>query len=135
MYSLGDGAKNVKEGIFHIKGDPDHPVNCGALYPKGAGLVDFIHSESRLQYPEYRAAGSDKWQRISCDDAFTYIAKLIKEDCNANFVTANKQGVTVNRWLSTRMLCASGASNETGFLTQKFIRALGMLAIDNPARV
>lgn len=135
MYSLGDGAKNVKESIFHIEGDPDHPVNRGALCPKGAGLVDFIHSESRLQYPEYRAAGSDKWQRISWDDAFTDIAKLMKEDRDANFVAANEQGVTVNRWLSTGMLCASGASNETGFLTQKFIRALGMLAIDNQARV
>lgn len=62
----------------------------------------------------------------------------MKEDLDANFVAAvaaNEQGVTVNRWLSTGMLCASGASNETGFLTQKFIRALGMLAIDNQARV
>lgn len=39
MYSLGDGAKNVKESIFHIEGDPDHPVNRGALCPKGAGLL------------------------------------------------------------------------------------------------
>ena len=46
MYSLGDGAKNAKASIFHIEGDPDHPVNRGALCPKGAGLVDFIHSES-----------------------------------------------------------------------------------------
>ena len=106
MYSLGDGAKNAKESIFHIEGDPDHPVNRGALCPKGAGLVDFIHSESRLKYPEYRAPGSDKWQRI-----------------------------TVNRWLSTGMLCASAASNETGYLSQKFSRALGMLAVDNQARV
>ncbi|PLL08051.1 sulfate ABC transporter substrate-binding protein, partial [Klebsiella pneumoniae] len=45
MYSLGDGAKNAKASIFHIEGDPDHPVNRGALCPKGAGLVDFIHSE------------------------------------------------------------------------------------------
>ncbi|MGQ7114703.1 hypothetical protein ACUOFC_54340, partial [Escherichia sp. TWPC-MK] len=62
MYSLGDGAKNAKASIFHIEGDPDHPVNRGALCPKGAGLVDFIHSESRLKFPEYRAPGSDKWQ-------------------------------------------------------------------------
>ena len=55
MYSLGDGAKNAKASIFHIEGDPDHPVNRGALCPKGAGLVDFIHSESRLKFPEYRA--------------------------------------------------------------------------------
>lgn len=135
MYSLGDGAKNAKESIFHIEGDPDHPVNRGALCPKGAGTVDFIHSESRLKYPEYRAPGSDKWQRISWDDAFTRIAKLVKEDRDANFIKTNDRGVTVNRWLTTGMLCASAASNETGFLSQKFSRALGMLAVDNRARV
>ena len=47
----------------------------------------------------------------------------------------NAEGVTVNRWLSTGMLCASASSNETGYLTQKFSRALGMLAVDNQARV
>lgn len=93
MYSLGDGAKNAKESIFHIEGDPDHPVNRGALCPKGAGLVDFIHSESRLKYPEYRAPGSDKWQRISWDDAFTRIAKLVKEDRDANFIKTNDQAL------------------------------------------
>ncbi|VEA22551.1 Formate dehydrogenase O alpha subunit, selenocysteine-containing [Salmonella enterica subsp. enterica] len=35
MYSLGDGAKNAKASIFHIEGDPDHPVSRGALCPKG----------------------------------------------------------------------------------------------------
>lgn len=135
MYSMGDGAKNVKERIFHIEGDPDHPVSRGALCPKGAGLLDFIQSENRLQYPEYRAAGSDKWQRISWDDAFTRIARLMKDDRDANFITRNKDGVTVNRWLSTGMLCASAASNETGYLTQKMTRSLGMLAVDNQARV
>ncbi|RRA45394.1 sulfate ABC transporter substrate-binding protein, partial [Cronobacter sakazakii] len=135
MYSLGDGAKNAKSSIFHIEGDPDHPVNRGALCPKGAGLVDFIHSESRLKYPEYRAPGSDKWQRISWDEAFNRIAKLMKEDRDANFIAQNAEGTTVNRWLSTGMLCASASSNETGYLTQKFTRALGMLAVDNQARV
>ncbi|AUP77184.1 sulfate ABC transporter substrate-binding protein [Enterobacter sp. EA-1] len=137
MYSLGDGAKNAKSSIFHIEGDPDHPVNRGALCPKGAqALVDFIHSESRLKYPEYRAPGSDKWQRITRDDAFERIAKLIKADRDANYIAKNAEGTTVNRWLSTGMLCASASSNETGYLTQKFTRALGMLAVDNPrARV
>lgn len=135
MYSLGDGAKNAKESIFHIEGDPDHPVNRGALCPKGAELVDFIHSEGRLKYPEYHAPGSDKWQRITWDDAFDRIAKLMKEDLDANFIKTNDAGVTVNRWLSTGMLCASASSNETGYLTQKFSRALCMLAVDNQARV
>ena len=95
--------------------------------------MDFIHSESRLKFPEYRAPGSDKWQQISWEEAFDRIAKLIKEDRDANFIAKNADGVTVNRWLSTGMLCASASSNETGYLTQKFTRALGMLAVDNRA--
>ena len=135
MYSLGDGAKNAKESIFHIEGDHDHPVNRGALCPKGAGLVDFIHSESRLQYPEYRAPGSDKWQRLSWDDAFSRIAKLMKADRDANFIEKNTDGKTVNRWLSTGMLAASASSNEVGYLTHKTMRSLGMFTFDNQARV
>lgn len=135
IYSMGDGAMNAKSAIFHVEGDPDHPVNRGALCPKGAGLLDYIHSESRLRYPQYRAPGSDKWQRISWDDAFERIARLMKADRDANFIEKNSEGTTVNRWLTTRMLCASAASNETRMLTQKFTRSLGMLAVDNQARV
>lgn len=135
MYSLGDGAKNAKSSIFHIEGDADHPVNRGALCPKGAGLVDFIHSSGRLKYPEYRAPGSNKWQTISWNEAFDRIAILMKQDRDANFIARNEKNVTVNRWLSTGMLCASASSNESGYLTQKFTRSLGMLAVDNQARV
>lgn len=79
MYSLGDGAKMPKRLSSISKVTRAHPVNRGALCPKGAGLVDFIHSESRLKFPEYRAPGSDKWQKISWDEAFDRIAKLMKE--------------------------------------------------------
>lgn len=135
IYSLGDRSKNVQAEVIHIEGDPDHPVNRGTLCPKGAGLLDFIHSEGRLKYPEYRAPGSREWQRISWDDAFERIARLMKEDRDANFVEQNESGQTVNRWLTTGMLAASASSNETGYLTHKFARSLGMLAFDNQARV
>lgn len=135
MYSLGDGAKNATRSIFHIEGDPDHPVNRGTLCPKGAGLLDFVHSKSRLTHPEYRAPGSDKWEKISWDDAFDRIAKLMKKDRDANFVAKNADGLTVNRWLTTGMLAASASSNEVGYLTHKVVRSLGILAFDNQARV
>jgi formate dehydrogenase major subunit len=135
MYSLGDGAKNAKASIFHIEGDPDHPVNRGTLCPKGAGLIDFVHSKSRLTHPEYRAPGSDKWQRITWDDALDRVAKLLKADRDANFIEKNTDGLTVNRWLSTGMLAASASSNEVGYLTHKVMRSLGVLAFDNQARV
>jgi len=135
MYSLGDNAKNAKSTIIHIEGDPDHPVNRGTLCPKGAGLLDFVHSPSRLKYPEVREAGSSEWKRISWDDAYTRIAKLMKTDRDSNFVARNADGLTVNRWLTTGFLAASASSNESGYLTQKVIRNMGMLAFDNQARV
>lgn len=135
MYSLGDRSKNAEPSIFHIEGDPDNPINRGTLCPKGASLIDFIHSPSRLLFPEYRAPGSDHWQRISWDDALDRIAKLMKQDRDANFIAKTPEGFTVNRWTTTGMLAASAASNEVGYLTQKVMRSLGALTFDNQARV
>ena len=135
MYGLGDGAKNVKTTIVHIEGDADHPVNRGTLCPKGASLIDFIHSPNRLKQPQYRAPGSDKWQTISWDEALDRIAALMKADRDANFVEKTAEGKTVNRWLTTGMLAASASSNEAGYITYKVARSWGLLAFDNQARV
>ncbi|AKO46803.1 sulfate ABC transporter substrate-binding protein [[Haemophilus] ducreyi] len=133
MYSLGDGAMNSRSKLFHVEGDPDHPVSRGALCPKGAGVLDIVNSPNRLQYPEYRAPGSDKWQRISWHDAIHKIAKLLKEDRDANFQATNEAGTPVNRWVTTGFLTASAASNETALISQKWARSLGLLVIDNQA--
>jgi formate dehydrogenase major subunit len=135
MYSQGDAAKNVAQSIIHIEGDADHPVNRGTLCPKGAGLLDFIHSPDRLKYPQMRKAGSSEWTRISWDDALDRVADLMKADRDANFIEKNAKGQTVNRWLTTGFLAASAASNEAGYMTHKVIRSLGMLGFDNQARV
>jgi len=135
MHTMGSGAKNAHASIIHIEGDPDNPVNRGTLCPKGAGLLDMIKSESRLKQPEYRAPGDDKWQAISWDEAFTKIARLMKDDRDANFVVKNDKGELVNRWISTGFLASSAASNESGYLTHKVVRSLGMAAIDTQARI
>jgi formate dehydrogenase major subunit len=135
MYSLGDKSKNAKSEIIHIEGDPDHPVNRGTLCPKGAGLLDFVHSPSRLKYPEVREAGAKEWKRISWDAALTRIAKHMKDDRDKNFIAKNADGVTVNRWTTTGFLAASASSNESGYITAKVVRSLGMLSFDNQARV
>jgi len=135
MYSLGDKSKNTETAIFHIEGDPDHPVNRGTLCPKGAALVDFVRSPNRLKHPEYRAPGSKEWKRISWDDAFDRIARLLKDDRDKNFIATNDKGETVNCWLTTGVLAASASSNETGYVTHKVVRSMGILGFDNQARV
>ncbi|XPE67050.1 molybdopterin-dependent oxidoreductase [Shigella flexneri] len=87
--------------------------------------MDFIHSESRLKFPEYRAPGSDKWQQISWEEAFDRIAKLMKEDRDANYIAQNAEGVTVNRWLSTGMLCASASSKRNRLFNAKILPRAG----------
>ena len=135
LYSLGDRAKNAKAELIHVEGDPDHPVNRGTLCPKGAALLDFVRSPDRLRFPERRAPGSDKWERVSWDEALDRIARLMKDDRDQHFVQKNAAGQTVNRWTTTGFLAASASSNETGYITGKVIRAMGGLAIDNQARV
>ena len=135
MYGLGDTAKNVTASIIHIEGDPDHPVNRGTLCPKGAGLLDFVHSPNRLKHPEIREPGSKEWKRVTWDEALGRLVKLMKTDRDANFIAKNADGQTVNRWLSTGMLCASASSNESGYITHKAMRSLGLLVFDNQARV
>ena len=135
MYSLGDKSKNATPAIVHIEGDPDHPVNRGTLCPKGAGLLDFVHSPNRLKYPQIREPGAKEWKRVTWDEALDRLVKFMKADRDANFIAKNDAGQTVNRWLSTGMLCASASSNESGYITHKAMRSTGMLAFDNQARV
>lgn len=135
IYSTGDKSKNSQGEIIHIEGDPDNPVNRGTLCPKGAGLRDMVQSANRLKWPEVREPGSKEWKKISWNEAIERIAKHMKADRDKNFVTQNKDGVTVNRWPTTGFLASSAASNEAGYLTVKTLRALGITALDTQARI
>jgi formate dehydrogenase major subunit len=135
IYSKGDLRKGQRADITHIEGDADHPTNRGTLCPKGAALKDIVHAKTRLLYPMLRKPGSDKFERISWDDALNRIARHLKTDRDKNFVVKNKDGVTVNRWTSIGFLAASATSNETAYLTYKVVRGMGVLPFDNQARV
>ena len=106
VYSLGDHSKNAKASVLHIEGDPDHPVNRGTLCPKGAGLLDFVHSETRTKYPMIRKPGSDKLERVSWDYALDRVARLLKDDRDKNFVQKAANGTTVN--VGCRPACWGG---------------------------
>jgi formate dehydrogenase major subunit len=135
MYSKGNLAKGEAAEIVHIEGDVDHPTNRGTLCPKGAALLDFVHSDTRLKFPMHRKPGSDKFEKISWNEALDRIARLMKDDRDKNFLAKNSDGVTVNRWLTTGFLAASATTNETAWATYKVVRSLGILAFDNQARV
>lgn len=67
--------------VAMIKGDPDSPVNRGALCPKGLASLEYLYHPERLKHPLKKAGkkGQGQWQRISWEDALNEIAgKLMK---------------------------------------------------------
>lgn len=135
LYSRGDVSKGEKAELFHVEGDVDNPVNRGTLCPKGASVLEFVRAKTRVTAPMYRKPGSNSFEKVSWDWALDRIAQLMKEDRDANFVATNKDGVAVNRWLTTGFLGGCAASNEAGWVTYKFARSLGMVLLDNQARI
>jgi formate dehydrogenase major subunit len=135
MYSKGDLKKGETADLIHIEGDADHPTNRGTLCPKGAGLLGFVKADTRLLYPRIRKPGSDKFERVTWDQALDRVARLLKDDRDRNIVLKNAAGVTVNRWTTTGFLAASATTNETALLTYKVVRSLGAVVFDNQARV
>ena len=128
-------AETKKMELVHIEGDVDHPVNRGTLCPKGAAALDFVRAETRVHYPMHRRPGANAFERVTWDFALDRIAHLIKEDRDANFIATNADGATVNRLTTTGLLGGCSASNETGWLTYKFARSLGLVQVDNQARI
>ena len=135
MYTLGDKAKNVKASIVHVEGDPDHPVNRGTLCPKGAGVLDMIQSKDRVRMPQVRESGGTEWKTLSWEDALIRVARHMKADRDANFIKVNDKGTTVNRWNSTGFLISSASSNESGYISVKVARSLGIVTLDTQARI
>lgn len=135
MYSRGDVRKGERAELLHVEGDADHPTNLGTLCPKGAALKDFVKSETRLSFPKIRRPGSDRFEQVSWDVALDRIARLMKDDRDANFIARNQAGTTVNRWTTTGMLAASATTNETAWTTFKVAKTLGIVGFDNQARV
>jgi formate dehydrogenase major subunit len=135
MYSKGDVRTGETADIVHIEGDVDHPTNRGTLCPKGAALKDFVHAPTRLKYPMLRKPGSDHFERITWDQALDRIARLLKDDRDANFIARNGNGLEVNRWTTTGFLAASATTNETAYATFKVVRGIGIVGFDNQARI
>lgn len=135
IYTLTDGAMNVKPRVIHVEGNPDDPVNMGTLCPKGATLKDFINAPSRVKKPLYRPAGAKEWKEISWDEALDRIARLIKDTRDRTFIEQDDQGRVVNRCESIAWVEGSTIANEEGYLWVKMGVALGLVARETQARI
>ncbi len=135
IHTLGDGAKNAIAQVVHVEGDPDHPINRGTLCPKGSSLEQDILNDRRLLKPQVRRPGSDHWEDIEWDRALDEIGRWVKKTRDATFVEKDQQGRTVNRCEGLAWNGGCTDTNEFNYLVVKTMRALGVVNLENQARV
>lgn len=126
----------VRDGkLVSTEGDPDFPVNEGALCAKGAALFTMYTSHHRLSKPLYRAPYSDKWEEKDWEWTLNQIARKVKEARDQDMILKNDKGQTVNRLESIFMMGTSHASNEECAVIHQSMRGLGVVHMDHQARV
>jgi len=135
IYTIGDRAKNVTPQVIHVEGDPDHPTNRGTLCPKGASLEQDILNERRLLKPQVRRPGATEWEDISWDKALDEIARWTKTTRDATFVEKDANGRTANRCEGISFIGGCTDTNEFNYLAVKTMRSLGLVYMENQARV
>ena len=121
--------------LLQIEGDPDSPVNEGRLCPKGATAMELANSVRRVEHPLYRSPGATEWQTVSWDFVLDKIAQNIKASRDRTFVTTDGKGNTVNRCQGIAFAGGATFSNEEGYFASKVLRGLGLVYLEQQARV
>jgi len=121
--------------LLQIEGDPDSPVNEGRLCPKGATAMQLAVSPRRVESPQYRAPGAKDWKSVSWDFVMGKIAQNVKASRDATFVTTDGNGNTVNRTEGIAFAGGAAFSSEEGYFATKLMRGLGLVFLEQQARV
>ncbi len=129
--------------VVNIEGNPDSPINSGTLCPKGAASIQLAVNDRRATKMLYRAPGATEWEEKPLDWAMERIAQLIKKTRDENwtetYTSKDKEGKDVAKRVNhTQALASLGGAtldNEWNYVQLKLMRALGVIWIENQARI
>lgn len=136
---------SVRDGkIINIEGNPESPINGGTLCPKGAATFQLAVNPNRVTKVWYRAPGATEWDKTkTLDWAMDQIARRVKATRDAtfrtNWETTGKDGKPVrkrvNHTLGIASLGGATMDNEWNYAQCKLMRALGVVFLENQARI
>jgi formate dehydrogenase major subunit len=135
---------SVKDNkIINIEGNPESPISRGTLCPKGAATYQLAVNPLRLKTVMYRKPGGTEWETKTLDWAMNRIADLTKKTRDETFQEfwegTDSQGKQVKKKVNHTMAIASlgGATmdNEWNYVQCKLMRALGVVFLENQARI
>jgi formate dehydrogenase major subunit len=127
---------HVKDGdIINIEGDPRSPHNEGTLCPKGAAIYQLHRNPNRPTKVLHRKPGATAWEVVDLDWAMNRVAELVKKTRDETFIERLPSGKRVNMTPAIFALGGATLDNEFNHVAQKFCRGLGIVAIENQARI
>ncbi len=126
----------VQDGrVTQIEGDPDSPISRGRLCPKGAASEQLVNSPLREQRVRYRRPHGTGWESIPLERAMDMIADRVIETRARTWEDRDPDGRPLNRTLGIASLGGATLDNEENYLIKKLFTALGVVQVENQARI
>jgi formate dehydrogenase major subunit len=126
----------VEDGtVTQIEGDPDSPISRGRLCPKGSATRHYVTSPLREYKVKYRRPYGTQWEELSLEQAMEMIADRVIESRRRTWEDADEQGRRLNRTLGIASLGGATLDNEENYLIKKLFTGLGIVSVENQARI
>jgi formate dehydrogenase major subunit len=120
----------VKNGdVIQIEGDPASPITRGRLCPKGAASKSLHGGPLREYRVKYRRPFGRQWEELPLEKAMDMIADRIVETRKADWDKRNR------RTMAIANLGGATLDNEENYLIKKLLTALGVVQVENQARI
>jgi formate dehydrogenase major subunit len=123
------------ERITDIEGDPDSPISGGCLCPKGAATFQLVTGSHRVQHVLYRRPYGTEWEVLPLERAMEMVAERVKKSRDETWQAKDSEGHEVNRTLGIAHLGGATLDNEENYLIKKLFTGLGIVQIENQARI
>jgi formate dehydrogenase major subunit len=126
----------VEDGaVTHIEGDPASPISRGRLCPKGQASKSYVQSPLREYRVKYRRPYGTAWEELSLDEAMDMIVQRIVDTRAATWEDETPEGAPANRTMGIGNLGGATLDNEENYLIKKLCVALGIVQVENQARI
>ncbi len=123
------------EKIINIEGDARSPISQGCLCPKGAATFQLVTGSHRVSDVLYRRPHGSEWEKIPLERAMEMVADRVKATRDAHWESEDKDGELLNRTMAIAHLGGATLDNEENYLIKKLFSSLGILQIENQARI
>ena len=125
--------------LLDVEGNPDSPINAGHLCPKGSAMFGLTVNDQRWTTVKYRAPYSNRYEERPLEWALERIAQLVKETREKTFTRewtdASGNTKRVNHTLGIASLGGATFAVEENYLLGKLMHSLGVVSIENQARI